>query len=94
MQLLNSPFGHAWRESVKFALRTPILTRQALLSSTFYLPELSVQRALLRCQREISSIAGQLYELRHSFGRRAEAAGKFQDELRQMHREDRFEDWV
>lgn len=94
VQLLNSPFGHAWRDSVKSGATMPGLTRQSLLSSTFFLPELALQRDLLRCHREINLLAGQLDELKAKLWSSPRKLPDIQNELRQMHREDRFEDWV
>ena len=62
-ELLNTPFGHAWRDSIKTGSGMQAISKSLLQASTFHISPKAMQRSIIACHKQIENTRSELLEL-------------------------------
>ncbi|HEX2924528.1 MAG TPA: hypothetical protein VHS28_10960, partial [Chloroflexota bacterium] len=93
-QYLNTPIGHAWRQSVMTGATIPRINRTLMGGSRFYLPTRLSQEESVLATREIRRMLTELKELEERLWEEPEQISKTVEAVRSFNNEERFKDWV
>lgn len=93
-QWLNTPLGHAFRESVMSGATIPRISAAAAEHAKLYLPGLKDQQHALEVLREIHRLQSDLRALEERLREQPTKAASVLTAVRTLNREEGFADWV
>ena len=91
---LNTPLGHALRQSTMRGTTIPRISKPALAESVVYLPTLAEQRAALQALATIRGLRSELSELEARVWDRPRKVDEVLAALQNVNHEERFSDWL
>jgi len=92
--LLNSPLGLKIRESLFFGLKFPEITWSSLESGTVYLPDLQIQKEVMRVNADIVNLSAELSSLHNRLWQSPNEVAKIEKRVRQFSQEKGWEIWL
>lgn len=93
-RLLNSPLGHAIRESARGGLTIPRIARERLLAAIAYLPPPTDQTKSIEVLKAVRLLRSELEELEAQVWEKPRRVSELLDRVSRVNHEDRFQDWV
>ena len=92
--MLNTPMGHALRQSVMTGASIPRIQRPLLTESKLYLPHVDKQRLTLQATHEIQRLRSELAELESRVWDEPSQPSNVIEALGRVNHEERLSDWV
>jgi len=91
---LNTPLGHAIRESAFSGVIIPKITKRSLANLPLFLPDRKTQTEILEADSTINNLVSELQELRGQLLSQPRQLARVLTELGKVNKEDRFTDWL
>jgi hypothetical protein len=92
--LFNTPFGRKIRDSMLSGTSIPKVSKSALLATTIFLPEISVQAEVIGTQSIITDLESTLDTLGRNLWNRPRRYKEIQKSVKAIQPKDDFEKWV
>lgn len=92
--LLNTPLGHAIRESASGGATIPRITRDRLLAATVYLPPPSDQIRAIEVLKSVRLLRSELDEVEAQVWEKPRRVADLSERVSKVNHEERFQDWV
>ncbi len=92
--LLNTSLGLAIRDAARRGVTIPRIDQRDLLELPFFLPPPDVQQKVVSAQAIITRLRNELNELESTLWAHPRSVDKIEAVLRNLNKEDRFQDWI